>query len=142
MGETACGVFAILRNYPPWPITCASLAYEPRDGLFRRQPDHATTCNSPSHRFCSLSKRKARRGKLNIAAKAEENCLTYHISGLGRRLSGHVMPLANMANQDDESKPDDNKLPTAKWGAACSACATAKAKCIRSNPGPNAKCDR
>ncbi|KHO11616.1 Winged helix-turn-helix transcription repressor DNA-binding protein [Metarhizium robertsii ARSEF 23] len=46
-----------------------------------------------------------------------------------------------MANQDDESKPDDNKLPTAKWGAACSACATAKAKCIRSNPGPNAKCD-
>ncbi|KHN95987.1 uncharacterized protein MAM_06092 [Metarhizium album ARSEF 1941] len=47
-----------------------------------------------------------------------------------------------MANQDGDDKPDDNKLPTAKWGAACSACATAKAKCIRSNNDPSAKCDR
>ncbi|KAJ4164838.1 hypothetical protein LMH87_006493 [Akanthomyces muscarius] len=34
------------------------------------------------------------------------------------------------------------KLPTAKWGAACAACATAKAKCIRSNETPGSKCDR
>ncbi|KAF4505480.1 hypothetical protein G6O67_007425 [Ophiocordyceps sinensis] len=35
-----------------------------------------------------------------------------------------------------------HKLPTAKWGAACAACASAKAKCIRSNSAPGAKCDR
>ncbi|KAJ6781563.1 hypothetical protein PWT90_01558 [Aphanocladium album] len=42
------------------------------------------------------------------------------------------------------SKPGDErpKLPTAKWGAACAACATAKAKCIRSNESPGSKCDR
>ncbi|UKZ75586.1 hypothetical protein TrVFT333_003274 [Trichoderma virens FT-333] len=33
------------------------------------------------------------------------------------------------------------KLPTAKWGAACAPCATAKAKCIRSNEASGAKCD-
>ncbi|KAI1384343.1 uncharacterized protein F4822DRAFT_419463 [Hypoxylon trugodes] len=30
----------------------------------------------------------------------------------------------------------------AKWGAACSACAIAKAKCLRSNDRPGTKCDR
>ncbi|KAK8058207.1 hypothetical protein PG994_008655 [Apiospora phragmitis] len=30
----------------------------------------------------------------------------------------------------------------AKWGAACSPCATAKAKCLRSNDRPGSKCDR
>lgn len=30
----------------------------------------------------------------------------------------------------------------AKWGAACAQCATAKAKCIRSNPVHGTKCDR
>lgn len=34
------------------------------------------------------------------------------------------------------------KLPTAKWGAACAPCATAKAKCIRSNSTEGSKCDR
>ncbi|KAI8684842.1 hypothetical protein NCS57_00151300 [Fusarium keratoplasticum] len=37
---------------------------------------------------------------------------------------------------------DRPKPATAKWGAACSQCATAKAKCIRSNSAPGAKCDR
>ncbi|CAM1504443.1 Fc.00g020340.m01.CDS01 [Cosmosporella sp. VM-42] len=35
-----------------------------------------------------------------------------------------------------------SKPATAKWGAACSQCATAKAKCIRSNMAPGSKCDR
>ncbi|KAK8856315.1 Transcriptional regulator WAR1 [Apiospora arundinis] len=30
----------------------------------------------------------------------------------------------------------------AKWGAACAPCATAKAKCLRSNQRPGSKCDR
>jgi hypothetical protein len=30
----------------------------------------------------------------------------------------------------------------AKWGAACAPCATAKAKCIRSNSAVGSKCDR
>ncbi|KAK2594267.1 hypothetical protein QQS21_008046 [Conoideocrella luteorostrata] len=46
-----------------------------------------------------------------------------------------------MANKTCDDKSDTSKLPTAKWGAACAACATAKAKCIRSNPDPSAKCD-
>lgn len=44
-----------------------------------------------------------------------------------------------MANQANDSR---DKLPTAKWGAACAACAAAKAKCIRSNPDAGDKCDR
>ncbi|KAM5355344.1 hypothetical protein ACJ41O_001990 [Fusarium nematophilum] len=40
------------------------------------------------------------------------------------------------------STADRPKPATAKWGAACSQCATAKAKCIRSNSAPGAKCDR
>ncbi|KAG6041650.1 hypothetical protein E4U41_003088 [Claviceps citrina] len=43
---------------------------------------------------------------------------------------------------DDDDRGEASRLPTAKWGAACAACATAKAKCIRSNPEPNSKCDR
>ncbi|KAI1454870.1 hypothetical protein F4805DRAFT_438223 [Annulohypoxylon moriforme] len=35
-----------------------------------------------------------------------------------------------------------NAAAIAKWGAACSPCALAKAKCIRSNNVPNARCDR
>ena len=35
-----------------------------------------------------------------------------------------------------------NRLPTAKWGAACAACASAKAKCIRSDETAGSKCDR
>ncbi|KAH8815995.1 hypothetical protein F5884DRAFT_829255 [Xylogone sp. PMI_703] len=31
---------------------------------------------------------------------------------------------------------------TARWGSACSPCSVAKAKCIRSNQTPGAKCDR
>ncbi|KAJ2967614.1 hypothetical protein NQ176_g9576 [Zarea fungicola] len=44
-----------------------------------------------------------------------------------------------MPTKPSEERP---KLPTAKWGAACAACATAKAKCIRSNETPGCKCDR
>ncbi|KAJ3494722.1 hypothetical protein NLG97_g3894 [Lecanicillium saksenae] len=44
-----------------------------------------------------------------------------------------------MPSKPGEERP---KLPTAKWGAACAACATAKAKCIRSNESPGSKCDR
>ncbi|KAL6889441.1 hypothetical protein HDV57DRAFT_327670 [Trichoderma longibrachiatum] len=40
------------------------------------------------------------------------------------------------------SRAERPKLPTAKWGAACAPCATAKAKCIRSNDASGAKCDR
>ncbi|KAG6013669.1 hypothetical protein E4U54_006466 [Claviceps lovelessii] len=47
-----------------------------------------------------------------------------------------------MAHEAVEDKANAGRLPTAKWGAACAACATAKAKCIRSNPEPNSKCDR
>ncbi|KAG6009134.1 hypothetical protein E4U21_003203 [Claviceps maximensis] len=47
-----------------------------------------------------------------------------------------------MAHEAVDVKADASRLPTAKWGAACAACATAKAKCIRSNPNPNSKCDR
>ncbi|KAH6609173.1 hypothetical protein Trco_002519 [Trichoderma cornu-damae] len=39
------------------------------------------------------------------------------------------------------SRAERPKLPTARWGAACAPCATAKAKCIRSNETPGAKCD-
>ncbi|KAL7786371.1 hypothetical protein V8C37DRAFT_392118 [Trichoderma ceciliae] len=42
----------------------------------------------------------------------------------------------------NSSRAERSKLPTAKWGAACAPCATAKAKCIRSNETPGAKCDR
>ncbi|RFU77626.1 hypothetical protein TARUN_4619 [Trichoderma arundinaceum] len=42
----------------------------------------------------------------------------------------------------NSSRAERPKLPTAKWGAACAPCATAKAKCIRSNETPGAKCDR
>ncbi|KAG5977151.1 hypothetical protein E4U55_007023 [Claviceps digitariae] len=47
-----------------------------------------------------------------------------------------------MADEAVEDKAHASRLPTAKWGAACAACATAKAKCIRSDPDPNSKCDR
>ncbi|KAF5965298.1 hypothetical protein FBULB1_12292 [Fusarium bulbicola] len=40
------------------------------------------------------------------------------------------------------SNTDRPKPATAKWGAACSQCSTAKAKCIRSNNTPGSKCDR
>ncbi|ORY55884.1 uncharacterized protein BCR38DRAFT_402951 [Pseudomassariella vexata] len=39
-------------------------------------------------------------------------------------------------------KPRSAASSIAKWGAACAACATAKAKCIRSVERPGAKCDR
>ncbi|KAF4467796.1 hypothetical protein FALBO_5331 [Fusarium albosuccineum] len=42
-----------------------------------------------------------------------------------------------MSSTSDRPKP-----ATAKWGAACAQCATAKAKCIRSNSAAGAKCDR
>ncbi|PNY28275.1 Transcriptional regulator WAR1 [Tolypocladium capitatum] len=38
--------------------------------------------------------------------------------------------------------PEANKMPAAKWGAACAPCAAAKAKCIRSNHAAGSKCDR
>ncbi|PHH67320.1 hypothetical protein CDD81_83 [Ophiocordyceps australis] len=41
-----------------------------------------------------------------------------------------------------DSSRNRGKLPTAKWGAACAACAAAKAKCIRSDNSPGAKCNR
>ncbi|KAG5948255.1 hypothetical protein E4U59_002056 [Claviceps monticola] len=47
-----------------------------------------------------------------------------------------------MVREAEDVRTDPSRLPTAKWGAACAACAMAKAKCIRSNPDPNAKCDR
>lgn len=47
--------------------------------------------------------------------------------------------LDEMPASGPESK---DRIPMAKWGAACVACATAKAKCIRSNPKPGSKCDR
>ncbi|EFX04644.1 hypothetical protein CMQ_1572 [Grosmannia clavigera kw1407] len=37
---------------------------------------------------------------------------------------------------------DEKAKATAKWGAACSACASAKVKCIRSVEDASAKCDR
>ncbi|KAH7001460.1 hypothetical protein EDB80DRAFT_722326 [Ilyonectria destructans] len=40
------------------------------------------------------------------------------------------------------SSADRPKPATAKWGAACQQCSIAKAKCIRSNTAPWAKCDR
>ncbi|KAF4457959.1 hypothetical protein F53441_214 [Fusarium austroafricanum] len=40
------------------------------------------------------------------------------------------------------SNTDRPKPATAKWGAACAQCSTAKAKCIRSNNTPGSKCDR
>lgn len=40
------------------------------------------------------------------------------------------------------SNTDRPKPATAKWGAACAQCSTAKAKCIRSNNAPGSKCDR
>ncbi|EGU89125.1 hypothetical protein FOXB_00398 [Fusarium oxysporum f. sp. conglutinans Fo5176] len=40
------------------------------------------------------------------------------------------------------SNADRPKPATAKWGAACAQCSTAKAKCIRSNNTPGSKCDR
>ncbi|KAF9774979.1 hypothetical protein IL306_006978 [Fusarium sp. DS 682] len=40
------------------------------------------------------------------------------------------------------SHTDRPKPATAKWGAACAQCSTAKAKCIRSNNTPGSKCDR
>ncbi|KAG9258133.1 putative C6 transcription factor [Emericellopsis atlantica] len=47
------------------------------------------------------------------------------------------------ANSDESTLPNARPQPsTAKWGAACASCATAKAKCIRSNPQSGAKCDR
>ncbi|KAG5927639.1 hypothetical protein E4U42_002006 [Claviceps africana] len=47
-----------------------------------------------------------------------------------------------MAREAVDDHAHASRLPTAKWGAACAACATAKAKCIRSNPDSNSKCDR
>ncbi|KXH32998.1 hypothetical protein CSAL01_05934 [Colletotrichum salicis] len=39
--------------------------------------------------------------------------------------------------------PEHSRVPSvAKWGAACAPCATAKAKCLRSNTTPGSKCDR
>ncbi|KAL0935536.1 C6 transcription factor [Colletotrichum truncatum] len=41
------------------------------------------------------------------------------------------------------STPEQPRVPpVARWGAACAPCATAKAKCLRSNTNPNSKCDR
>ncbi|KAB5549622.1 hypothetical protein GE09DRAFT_179657 [Coniochaeta sp. 2T2.1] len=36
----------------------------------------------------------------------------------------------------------EGRKTTAKWGEACAQCSAAKAKCIRSNDTPGAKCDR
>ncbi|KAL7939426.1 hypothetical protein V8C35DRAFT_7798 [Trichoderma chlorosporum] len=48
----------------------------------------------------------------------------------------------SLTTTNNSSRAERPKLPTAKWGAACAPCATAKAKCIRSNESPGAKCDR
>lgn len=40
---------------------------------------------------------------------------------------------------NSEERP---RNPVAKWGAACSTCATAKAKCTRLRPNAGSKCDR
>lgn len=50
--------------------------------------------------------------------------------------------MADHDQADEHSQADSAKVPTAKWGAACAACAMAKAKCIRSSPDAGAKCDR
>ncbi|KAF6814807.1 C6 transcription factor [Colletotrichum sojae] len=43
----------------------------------------------------------------------------------------------------DGSTPERSRIPpVARWGAACAPCATAKAKCLRSNNTPGSKCDR
>ncbi|WQF86997.1 Putative zn(2)Cys(6) fungal-type DNA-binding domain-containing protein [Colletotrichum destructivum] len=40
-------------------------------------------------------------------------------------------------------QPERARLPSiARWGAACAQCASAKAKCLRSNDTPGSKCDR
>lgn len=46
------------------------------------------------------------------------------------------------ALQSGSGRMKTGKPPVAKWGAACSACAVAKSKCIRSNPEAGSKCDR
>ena len=55
---------------------------------------------------------------------------------------GRLFPAAMEDSPSSSTRSERPKLPTAKWGAACAACATAKAKCIRSNLAPGAKCDR
>ncbi|KAL6876777.1 hypothetical protein J3F83DRAFT_759214 [Trichoderma novae-zelandiae] len=50
-----------------------------------------------------------------------------------------IAPSRSATNSSRAERP---KLPTARWGAACAPCATAKAKCIRSNDAQGAKCDR
>ncbi|KAL3958626.1 hypothetical protein ACCO45_006788 [Purpureocillium lilacinum] len=52
------------------------------------------------------------------------------------------MSAATTTTASSGRTPDKSKLPTAKWGAACAPCASAKAKCIRSDETPGAKCDR
>lgn len=53
-----------------------------------------------------------------------------------------AMSAATTTTASSGRTPDKSKLPTAKWGAACAPCASAKAKCIRSDETPGAKCDR
>ncbi|KAH0437127.1 hypothetical protein CcaCcLH18_03995 [Colletotrichum camelliae] len=52
------------------------------------------------------------------------------------------MSAASSPEQSTASTPDRPRVPSvARWGAACAPCATAKAKCLRSNSKPGSKCD-
>ncbi|KAF3810359.1 hypothetical protein GCG54_00000404 [Colletotrichum gloeosporioides] len=52
------------------------------------------------------------------------------------------MSAASSPAQSTGSTPDRPRAPAvARWGAACAPCATAKAKCLRSNSKPGSKCD-
>ncbi|KND90999.1 Transcriptional regulator WAR1 [Tolypocladium ophioglossoides CBS 100239] len=47
-----------------------------------------------------------------------------------------------MAANMPSKSPESTNMATAKWGAACAPCASAKSKCIRSDDTPGSKCDR
>ncbi|OAA62850.1 hypothetical protein SPI_04390 [Niveomyces insectorum RCEF 264] len=51
-------------------------------------------------------------------------------------------PAATDVVRRSAGEEDRRAKATAKWGAACAACASGKAKCIRTNSAPGAKCDR
>ncbi|CAI0650955.1 unnamed protein product [Colletotrichum noveboracense] len=52
------------------------------------------------------------------------------------------MSATSSPEQSTGSTSDRPRVPSvARWGAACAPCATAKAKCLRSNSKPGSKCD-
>ncbi|KAH7326460.1 hypothetical protein B0I35DRAFT_466994 [Stachybotrys elegans] len=58
------------------------------------------------------------------------------------KLPGVIGAGVSRSKMADGNRGERLKASTAKWGAACGTCATAKAKCLRTNPAPGSKCDR